>query len=202
MFTQRSLLGVGSVLAISLALSACSTANTGSAGGGSGSTGSSSESAATFNDQDVMFAQGMIVHHTQAIEMSDTILAKDGIDPRVTDLAQNIKDAQTPEIDQLQGYLDGWGAPTEMQGMDGMSGMAGMGGMMSKSDMADLESATGLDASRLFLEQMTRHHMGAVQMAQMEVDNGQDPDATALAQKIIDDQTAELALMKDLLASL
>jgi uncharacterized protein (DUF305 family) len=83
-----------------------------------------------------------------------------------------------------------------------MGGMDSMGGMMSEDDIADLEAATGVEASRLFLEQMTEHHMGAVEMAQMEADQGKDPDATALAQKIIGDQTSELALMEELLASL
>src|SRR5262245_23098546 len=46
------------------------------------------------NDADVMFAQQMIPHHTQAIDMSDTLLAKQGIDPRVTQLANQIKAAQ------------------------------------------------------------------------------------------------------------
>lgn len=190
MFKKRTLVGIGGVLAASLVLTACSAGNANDA---SGPSGSSSDNAATFNDQDVMFAQGMVVHHTQAIDMAQTILDKDGIDLRVIQLAEDIKEAQAPEIDQLNGFLDQWGAPSEMNGM---------GGMMSESDMADLEAATGVEASRLFLEQMTEHHMGAVDMAQMEVDQGQDPDATALAQKIIDDQTSELALMEELLASL
>src|SRR5258708_31307321 len=48
------------------------------------------------NDADVTFAQHMIPHHTQAIEMSDTVLAKQGIDPRVTDLANQLKSAHEP----------------------------------------------------------------------------------------------------------
>ena len=76
------------------------------------------------------------------------------------------------------------------------------GGMMSDDDMAALEAATGAEASRLFLEQMTMHHEGAITMAQDEVDNGQNPDAIAMAQTIIDTQTAEIATMQELLGSL
>ena len=76
------------------------------------------------------------------------------------------------------------------------------GGMMSGDDMAALEAATGAEASRLFLEQMTMHHEGAITMAQDEVDNGQNPDAIAMAQTIIDTQTAEIATMQELLAQL
>jgi uncharacterized protein (DUF305 family) len=73
---------------------------------------------------------------------------------------------------------------------------------MSEDDMAALDSATGAEASRLFLEQMTMHHEGAIDMAQDEVDNGQNPDAIAMAQTIIDTQTAEIATMQELLAQL
>ncbi|GJF10485.1 hypothetical protein NGTWS0302_07700 [Mycolicibacterium cyprinidarum] len=77
-----------------------------------------------------MFVRHMIPHHQQAIEMSDMILAKSGIDPRVSDLATQIKDAQGPEIQQLRDWLTQWGMPTmsmtpgmDMPGMD----MPGMG---------------------------------------------------------------------------
>jgi len=198
MFNKRTLVAVVGVLAASLTLSACSTASTDT----EDSPGSSSDSAASFNDQDVLFAQSMVVHHSQAIDMSQMILDKDDIDPSVTELAQDIKDAQGPEIDQLNGFLERWGAPSEMDGMDGMEGMDGVDGTMSEEDMADLEAATGIEASRLFLEQMTVHHEGAVEMAQVQVDEGEDPDATALAEKIIEDQNAELELMDELLATL
>ena len=196
MFNKRTLIAVVGVLAASLTLSACSTASTDT---GDDSPGSSSDSAATFNDQDVVFAQSMVVHHSQAIDMSQMILDKDGIDPSVTELAQDIKDAQGPEIDQLSGFLERWGAPPQMEGMDSMGGMDGV---MSEEDIADLDAATGTEASRLFLEQMTVHHEGAVEMAQVQVDEGEDPDATALAEKIIEDQNAELELMEELLATL
>lgn len=193
MFTKRTLIGIAGVLATSLTLSACSMGNMDMEGG---SSDSSSDAAANFNDQDVMFAQSMVVHHNQAIDMAQLILDKEGIDPRVAELARDIEAAQAPEIDQLNRFLEEWGASDDMHDMHDMDGM------MSESDMADLEAATGVDASRLFLEQMTMHHEGAVEMAQMEVDRGQDPEAMALAQKIIDDQTAELTLIADLLASL
>jgi uncharacterized protein (DUF305 family) len=64
----------------------------------------------------MMFARMMIPHHQQAVQMSDMILAKQGIDPRVVDLARQIKAAQGPEIDKMQGWLNQWGMP-------GMSGM-------------------------------------------------------------------------------
>ena len=65
-----------------------------------GSSSAPSESAeADFNMADSMFAMMMIPHHEQAVEMSDMILAKSDVDQRVLDLAQQIKDAQQPEIE-------------------------------------------------------------------------------------------------------
>ncbi|MBS3177232.1 DUF305 domain-containing protein [Pseudoclavibacter sp. Marseille-Q4354] len=190
-------------LAAALALAACSpTSAPDSMGGMDHSTMTettpSPSSAATgdANDQDVMFAQMMVPHHEQAVEMSDMILAKSDINPEVTTLAEEIKAAQGPEIEQLNQWLSDWGAES-MSGMD-----HSMDGMMSDEDMANLDAATGDDASRLFLEQMIEHHEGAVSMAQEEVDNGLNSDATALAQTIVDTQTTEIETMRELLTSL
>jgi len=129
------------------------------------------------------------------------VLAKDGVDERVTTLAEDIKDAQGPEIDTMNSWLEAWGQSTDMPGMNGMGGMD-EGGMMSEDDMTALENATGAEASRLFFEQMIMHHEGAIAMAEAQLDAGENPDAVALAGKVVDDQTAEIALMQDLLPSL
>lgn len=174
--------------------------------GSSGSPSAAGSPAATgtpaagpHNDADVMFAQAMIPHHQQAVAMSDMILAKDGIDTKVTDLATQIKAAQAPEIAQMSGWLAGWGEnATPSMGMDHDMG----GGMMSQADMDALDQATGTDAARLFLTGMIAHHKGAIAMAQDEVANGENPEAIALAQKIIADQQAEIATMTQLLSQL
>jgi len=183
-----------------LALAGCS--DTGATGNGmpgmEHGNGSSSAPATNTNEADIMFATMMIEHHRQAIEMSDAVLTKEDVDPRVTSLAEDIKAAQQPEIDLLEGWLEEWGADSGT----GMDGMDHGDGMMTEEDMQDLEAATGPDASRLFLEQMIEHHNGAITMAQDQVDDGQNPDAVALAQKIVDDQSAEIETMEDILASL
>ncbi|WP_104118425.1 DUF305 domain-containing protein [Arthrobacter sp. B1805] len=184
------------------------------------SSGASDEAMAGHNDTDVMFARMMIPHHQQAVEMSEMILAKDGVDPQVTDLATTIKDAQGPEIETMTGWLEVWGEPMEPEGgmegndmgdmgdmggsgdMEGMEGMEGMDGMMSEDQMAALENAEGVEASRMFLESMTAHHEGAIDMAQDEVDNGQNPDAVELAETIVETQQAEIDQMQQLLATL
>ena len=158
--------------------------------------GSSSTSRATseHNDADVSFAQNMVMHHQQAIEMSDMVLNKSDVNPKVTELAQKIKDAQQPEIDTMNGWLKTWNAST------GMS--HDMGGMMSESDMSELKDASGAEAGKLFLTQMITHHPGAIEMANEEIKTGKNTDAVALAKKIATDQTAEIATMKSMLSSL
>jgi uncharacterized protein (DUF305 family) len=162
-----------------------------------GSSTSASAETVDANDADLMFASVMIEHHTQAVEMSGTLLSKDGIEERVIALAEDIKAAQQPEIDQLAGWLEDWDADaSDMPGMDHGNGM------MTDDDMQALGEATDADAARLFLEQMIVHHRGAIDMARDEVDSGQNSDAVAMAQTIIDTQTAEIATMEEILATL
>ncbi|MEU2203107.1 DUF305 domain-containing protein [Microbacterium oleivorans] len=186
-------------LALALVLAGCAGGADNSMPGMDGGTMPPSSSATAqdgFNAADSMFAMMMIPHHEQAVEMSDMILAKDGIDDSVQDLARQIKAAQGPEIELMQSWLDGSG----MSASDGMDGMGD--GMMSGDDMATLEAASGAEASRLYLEQMIVHHEGALEMAQAELQNGSSPDALELAQTIVDAQTSEIALMQELLTSL
>ena len=150
------------------------------------------------NDADVMFAQMMIPHHEQAIEMSDVVLARPDADPQVAELATQIKAAQAPEIEELDGWLDTWGAERTAE----HAGHAGMDGMMTEEDLQALGAATGPDGDRLFLEQMVAHHEGAVEMAQAQVESGEDAGAVEMAQTIVDTQAAEIETMKQLLASM
>jgi uncharacterized protein (DUF305 family) len=83
-----------------------------------------------------------------------------------------------------------------------MPGMEGMMGMMSDADMAALQNARGVDASKLFLQQMIRHHQGAIKMAQNEIDTGQYPPAVDLARSIATSQQQEIDTMQGILASL
>ena len=161
-------------------------------------------------DADVMFAHHMIPHHQQAIEMSDMVLAKQGIDPRVTDLATQIKAAQGPEIKQMQDWLGQWGNPpmpsmnpSEGHGGHDMGGMSGdMMGMMSDEQMTALKNANGVEASRLFLTGMITHHEGAIAMAQTEIKDGKFAPAVEMAHAIAKSQQQEIDTMKGLLGSL
>lgn len=183
-------------VALMIALAGCTTSGMGGMDHGSDDPTSESPAGAEFNAADEAFVIGMIPHHEQAVEMAELLLAKDGVDARVVELAERIRDAQQPEIDLMTGWLDDWGVDADMGGMEGMD--HGDDGMMSEDDMAALEAASGPDASALFLEQMIEHHEGAIEMAEQELAEGENADALDLAQQIIDDQTAEIAEMQGL----
>ena len=210
------------VLAAVAAIGACSNSATKEATTSSASASTqttTSVRAAAHNQADMNFVHMMIPHHQQAVEMSDIILAKQGIDPRVVDLAKQIKAAQGPEIEKMQGWMSqrgpgmdhggmsgmpgmDHGGMSGMPGMGGMGDMAGMDGMMSSAEMDALKSAQGVDASKLFLTGMIKHHQGALTMAQDEIKNGQFPDAVTMAKSILDSQQKEIDTMNQILNSL
>ncbi|CAN5177410.1 DUF305 domain-containing protein [Glaciihabitans sp. INWT7] len=191
MFNSRKFLVVAAIVGSAITLSACSTASN------TGSTSASLSASAAFNKADVSFATDMAAHHQQAVEMSQMLLEKSNVDPRVVTLAKDIKAAQDPEIKQMKSWLSDWGQKT-----DSMAGMDMSGTLMSDTDMNDLKNSAGPAASKLFLTQMTVHHTSALVMAKTEVDSGKNADAVTLAKNIISTQTAEITKMSDLLASL
>ncbi|POH72485.1 DUF305 domain-containing protein [Arthrobacter glacialis] len=197
---KKSLTVSATIVAAMLALAGCSTGTDGGSmpgmDHGDSMTTQAPVTVGENNSADTMFAQMMIPHHTQAVEMSDIMLAKTGLDAKITALATDIKAAQGPEITKMTTWLGSWGEPTAM------SGTMSMNGMMSAADLEKLTAAQGNEASKLFLTQMIAHHEGAVEMAQSEVTGGKNADAVALAKSIVASQESEIKDMKDLLAAL
>jgi uncharacterized protein (DUF305 family) len=146
--------------------------------------------AADFTGTDLIFAEMMIPHHEQAIEMSELAL-KLSQDPEVLALAQEILDAQAPEIQQMKT----WGNLN----LEAHAGHTMMG-MLTPAQMSALAAATGSAFDRLFLEGMIVHHEGAIQMAQTVI---QSPNAEArkLGEQIVVSQAAEIKLMQKMLAA-
>lgn len=186
------------LLAGALLLAAC--------GGGTDTTASSDAAEVDFNDADVAFVSGMKPHHEQAVEMSEIVLDADPT-AEVAALAEQIRDAQEPEIEQLDEMLDTFGVDGgegygggHSTGMD-MSG-GGHGGMMSDGQMQMLDDVADDAVSRMFLEMMIEHHEGAVQASDTELDEGEYEPALALADSIRQSQTEEIDEMKQLLRSL
>lgn len=153
-----------------------------------------------FNAADVEFAQGMIAHHEQAIEMSEIALDPTvGASAEVVDLATRIRAAQGPEVDTMTAWLTAAGAPVQMDTSEGHD-MSEMEGMMTAEDMDGLAAMTAAEFDRTWLEMMIAHHEGAIAQSQTVKVDGANPDVLALADQIIADQQAEIAEMQALLA--
>ena len=153
---------------------------------------------ASFNDADVAFAQGMIPHHQQAIQMADMALDPAvGASTQVQELATRIKSGQGPEIDMMSGWLTAWGRPMQMD-MSG-SDMSAMNGMMSTQEMDTLGKMTGAEFDKMWMETMIRHHEGAIAMAQTAKTSGSNTDVLAISDQVITAQQAEITEMKALL---
>lgn len=166
----------------------------------SASASASTDVAAEHNDQDTTFAQMMIIHHEGAIEMSQLAVQR-ADNPEVVALAERIAEAQGPEIDEMTAWLGAWGediSPDDHGGMD-MGGMD-MDGMSQEEMMTQLDGLAGDEFDRAFLDAMIAHHEGAIEMSEQQVADGQNPDAVALAEKIIEDQRAEITEMREILA--
>lgn len=144
-----------------------------------------------------MFVQMMIPHHQQAVEMSDLLLAKSGVHADVRTLAQQIKAAQQPEIDQMQSWLDDRGVDDSSMG--GMDHSGHMGGMLTAEQLAALKDANGSEGQKLYLEGMIAHHQGAIEMANNVLGVGQDPEVEKLAESIVRTQQAEITEMEKML---
>ena len=141
---------------------------------------------------EIMFAQGMIPHHQQAIDMSNMAL-KNGASPEVQKLAKEIIAAQGKEIGQLKYWL------TATKSSMTMDHHMGMGGTLSKSDLIALKKLKGAKFDSAFLKAMIAHHEGALDMVSM-LDRTKNSEAKKIAIDIRAGQSVEITLMKKLLA--
>jgi len=144
---------------------------------------------------DVAFAQGMMPHHQQALEMVALVEDADA-SPEVVDLASRIAAAQEPEIATLRGWLEEWDADNSGHDHGGDAAM----GMATEDDLEALADLTGTEFDERWLTLMIAHHEGAVAMAEEQIAEGDDPEVTALAESVVESQQAEITEMKDLLA--
>ena len=163
-----------------------------------------------FNDADVEFATHMIPHHAQAIQM---VVLTEGrpLAPEVAELADAIRAAQAPEVEQMVDWLTAWGkevpetsldhsnAGPDMDEMTPMEGTEDMPGMMTAEEMQALMDAPDAEFEDMWLEMMIRHHEGAIEMAQTEQEDGHYEPAVTLASQIETAQEAEIETMNGLL---
>ena len=156
---------------------------------------------------DVDFMQGMIMHHSQAVEMT-ALIASHTENKDVRLLGAKISSSQSDEIKFMQRWLAAHGesismAMSGMPDMD-MSGqpMAPMPGMLTPEQMEALRNAKGAEFDHLFLTGMIQHHNGALIMVKDLFDTagaGQDADLFNFATDADNTQRAEIRIMKSML---
>ena len=179
---------------------------------------------------DVEFMQGMIMHHSQAVEMT-ALIASHTENRELRSLGARISSSQLDEIKFMQRWLAARGEPMSMpimgpmqratsgatQGMPDMdmsnhtSGHTSrqpgalMPGMLTPEQMEALRKAKGGEFDHLFLAGMIQHHNGALTMVKNLFDTagaGQDADVFNFATDADNTQRAEIRIMQRMLESL
>jgi len=187
------------VLALITTLAACGSDNSSPADTNAVDSSSGSVATVALNAADIEFAQGMIAHHEQAIEMAEIALDPNiGASPAVIDLATRIKGAQDPEVELMTGWLTAAGEPVAMDATEGHD-MSLMDGMMTAEQIDAMAAMIGTEFNQMWLKMMIAHHEGAVSQSQTVKANGSNADALALADQIITAQQAEITEMQALL---
>ena len=147
---------------------------------------------------DVMFAQMMIPHHEQAIELADLALnPAAGASEAVRELATQIKDAQDPEIAFMKNWLSEQNEPLVAD--DGVDHSSMMSGMLTIEELDALRTLTGAEFDQAWIAGMIAHHEGAIDMAETVQKDGSDDEIAELAAAIVAGQSAEIATLKALL---
>lgn len=156
---------------------------------------------------DISFMQGMIMHHSQAVEMT-ALISSHTENKEIRSLGAKISSSQSDEIRFMQRWLAARGQPTSMAmpGMPDMdmSGkpMAPMPGMLTPKQMEALRRARGAQFDYLFLTGMIQHHGGALTMVKDLFDTagaGQDADIFNFATDADNTQRAEIRIMQNML---
>jgi uncharacterized protein (DUF305 family) len=170
---------------LGFSLSGCAASNK-KAGDDMGGMDHSSTHIMTITDKQ-SFAEAMIPHHQQAIDMS-AYAQTNTSNGDILAIAAKISTEQGPEIDTMTPWLEGRSVNYMMM----------MDGMLSPMELSELRAAKDGDFDKLYIQYMISHHEGAVKMAS-EAMNVDDPELSAFADAIIVAQTAEIAELLALL---
>lgn len=196
-------------ITLGLTLSACGDDGSSRDRSGPSSATETAGNGDVFNEADVEFATAMIPHHAQAIQMV-TLTDTRTLDPEVDQLAEDIRAAQTPEVETMVDWLTAWDQEVpattldhshgdHLDEMPDTGGMDDMPGMMSTDEMQALADAPDSEFQDRWLEMMREHHQGAIEMARAEQESGVFPGAVALAEAIAATQQAEIDRITQLL---
>lgn len=190
----KSLITASTVFSLGLALAGCTNHIAQPADPPHSHQMNAPEGSTELSGQDIMFAQMMIPHHQQAVDMG--VLAETRAEnSSVKELAAQIEMEQAPEIEQMRSWLKAVGASEDM------GHEMHMDGMLSEAELNALSEASGADFDQLYLEAMIAHHEGAISMAEMVLNSG-NPEVKALAEAIVSSQTKQIEYMRELLGKL
>lgn len=174
----------------------------------------------SYSPADVVFMQGMVLHHQQAVDMAELVASRTNR-PAIVEAAGRIEASQKDEIEFMSDWLKGRGEKAPMVGKKhaghmgpGAHGVHGgewaalhenMSGMASAEDMARLATLKGVEFDRLFLTLMIAHHEGAIEMVSellKSPGSAADPVLFKFVNEVDNDQTSEIDKMIAILASL
>jgi uncharacterized protein (DUF305 family) len=150
-----------------------------------------------FTGADVKFMQGMIAHHAQAVEMTHLLKTRT-ISEEMRKLALRIELSQADEITMMERWLRERGQDIPGGAMQHDHGDMLMPGMLSAVELGELAAATGVDFDRLFLQDMIRHHDGALVMVRELLampGAAQDSDIFSFVSEVDADQRMEMDRM-------
>lgn len=161
--------------------------------------GCGGEDAPSGHEADVAFAQEMIPHHADALVMVDMVAGHD-VSAEFAALTEQIRAAQTPEIEEMVTWLAEWREEVPETSRDHMNADhgGGHGNGHGSDEMSELANA-GAGFEDMWLEMMIDHHEGAIEMAEAEIENGEDERAIRLARSIVSSQQAEIETMESML---
>jgi len=172
------------VLLTALALAACNKSS------------NSDNKPAGHNLADVVFATHMIPHHQQGVDLA-LMVPGHSTNADLAKLASGIASTQQAEIKDLTGLVTQWSAQADSD-THGPTDTA-MTGMVTQNAMTKLESLNGADFDKLWLQSMISHHQGAIDMAKTEISKGNNPEAIAMAKKMVSAQQGEIDQMTKML---
>ena len=153
-----------------------------------------------YTSADVNFMQGMIIHHNQAIVMSNLVDGRTN-SPAIIDLAGRIKVSQDDEINFMENWLKERDEMTHSHHHTHHS----MKGMATKEQLEELAASLGNSFDQLFLELMVAHHDGAIEMvSELSKFRGAayDPVMNEFVSDLVNDQAVEIERMNILLTEI
>ncbi|GAB3720450.1 DUF305 domain-containing protein [Amycolatopsis oliviviridis] len=140
------------------------------------------------NQADITFSQQMVPHHQQSIQVAN-LAAERSASEYVKATAAKIVKAESAEVQTMTAWLQSWNAAVLPAA--GHAGHA-MPGMITEGQVASLQNLTGAEFDKTWLPLMAEHLRNGVTMAKTVLSSGEHAETKALAQEIVENQSAAI----------